>query len=86
HTVGVVVPDLTNPMFPPMFRGIEDRLQQIGYSALLTNSDFNLEREWQLLEMFIKRQVDGLILATARLDDPIVKMARERGMTVVLMN
>lgn len=86
HTVGVVVPDLTNPMFPPMFRGIEDRLQQIGYSALLTNSDFNLEREWQLLDMFIKRQVDGLILATARLDDPIVKAALERGMAIVLMN
>lgn len=86
HTVGVIVPDLTNPMFPPMFRGIEDRLQQIGYSALLTNSDFNLEREWQLLDMFVKRQVDGLILATARLDDPIVAAARERGMTVVLMN
>ena len=86
HTVGVIVPDLTNPMFPPMFRGIEDRLQQIGYSALLTNSDFNLEREWQLLDMFVKRQVDGLILATARLDDPIVAAALERGMTVVLMN
>lgn len=86
ETVGVVVPDLTNPMFPPMYRGIEDRLLPIGYSALLTNSDFNLQREWQILNMLQKRQVEGLILATARIEDPIVEAAIERGIEVVALN
>lgn len=66
HTVGVVIPDLTNPVFPPIVRGIEDRLMHSGYVALVGNSDNDPEREHRLLERMQARQVDGLILATAR--------------------
>ena len=34
YTVGVLVPDITNPLFPPILRGIEDRLSQAGYTTL----------------------------------------------------
>ncbi|MEA2444531.1 MAG: LacI family transcriptional regulator, partial [Thermoleophilales bacterium] len=35
YTVGVLIPDITNPLFPPMVRGIEDRLGDGGYTALI---------------------------------------------------
>ncbi|MGH2873615.1 MAG: LacI family DNA-binding transcriptional regulator, partial [Solirubrobacteraceae bacterium] len=38
-TVGVLIPDLTNPLFPPIVRGIEDRLAQDGYTPLIVNTD-----------------------------------------------
>ncbi len=38
-SVGVVVPDLTNPLFPPIVRGIEDVLMAAGYAPLLLNTD-----------------------------------------------
>src|SRR5215207_1403589 len=44
HTVGVLLPDLTNPLFPPIVRGIEDRLEEDGYTALLTNTEYEPER------------------------------------------
>src|ERR671925_1788676 len=35
YTVGVLVPDLTNPLFPPIVRGIQDRLEAAGYTPLI---------------------------------------------------
>src|ERR1700677_5132917 len=44
-TVGVLIPDLTNPLFPPIVRGIDDRLTVDGYTTLLVNTDSDPERE-----------------------------------------
>ena len=38
RTVGVLLPDITNPVFPPILRGIEDALESEGYFALLANT------------------------------------------------
>ena len=38
HTVGVLIPDLNNPLFPPIVRGLEDKLAAAGYVALLGNT------------------------------------------------
>ena len=53
RTIGVVVPDITNPIFPPMIRGIEDALGEQGYLAILGNTDSNSERERELLRYFV---------------------------------
>src|SRR3954464_11750038 len=44
-TVGLVIPDLTNPLFPPIVRGIEDVLEPAGYSGLIVNTDNDPGRE-----------------------------------------
>src|SRR5690349_19903932 len=66
-TVGVLVPDLTNPLFPPIVRGIEDRLGAAGYTSLIANTDNDPDRERQDFDAMRARQVDGFITATARL-------------------
>ena len=38
-SIGLVIPDLTNPLFPPIVRGIEDVLRPIGYNAWIVNTD-----------------------------------------------
>ena len=68
YTVGVLIPDLTNPLFPPIMRGIEDRLGEAGYTLLIVNTDNDPERERSHMEAMRARQVDGFIAATARLD------------------
>lgn len=85
-TIGVVLPDLTNPMFPPIVRGIEDRLVSSGYVPLIGNTDNDESRERLVLERLEARQVDGLIIATARRKHPrLVDIARS-GLPVVLVN
>jgi len=85
-TVGVLLPDLTNPLFPPIVRGIEDVLESVGMSALLANTDNDAERERQQFESMQARQVDGFILATARRHDDLVAEAIVAGVPMVLVN
>src|SRR5918995_1300392 len=68
YTIGVLIPDLTNPLFPPILRGIEDRLETAGYTPLTANTDNDPERELLDAQAMRARQVDGIIAATARRD------------------
>src|SRR5881398_683551 len=65
HTIGVLIPDLTNPLFPPIVRGLEDRLAADGYVALIGNTDGDDDREQMVFELMRARHVDGFVLATA---------------------
>jgi LacI family transcriptional regulator len=85
-TVGVVVPDITNAVFPPILRGIEDTLTPQGYIAMIANSDSDPERESILIDTLRARGVDGLILASAQREDPAISRAVEEGIAVVTVN
>ena len=86
HTIGVLIPDLNNPLFPPMIRGLEDRLAAAGYVALIGNTDGDDARERQVFEQMLARHVDGYVLATAHLHHPLLAEAVRAGVPVVLMN
>src|SRR5260370_42138993 len=72
NTIGVLIPDLNNPLFPPIVRGIEDRLAAPGYVALPGNTDGDTERERLIFEQMRARHVDRLVLAPAHLHDPLL--------------
>jgi LacI family transcriptional regulator len=86
HTVGVLIPDLNNPLFPPIVRGLEDKLADAGYVALIGNTDADPSRERLLFEQMRARHVDGFVLATATLHDQMLAEAAEAEIPVVLMN
>ena len=86
HTVGVLIPDLNNPLFPPIVRGLEDKLAAAGYVALLGNTDADATRERLIFEQMRARHVDGFVLATATLHDQLLAQAAAEGLPVVLMN
>jgi LacI family transcriptional regulator len=86
HTVGVLVPDLNNPLFPPIVRGIEDRLDADGYVALIGNTDGDIEREQKVFQQMRARHVDGYVLATAHLRNPPLAEAVRAGLPLVLVN
>jgi LacI family transcriptional regulator len=86
YTIGVLIPDLTNPLFPPILRGIEDRLETAGYTPLTANTDNDPERELLDLQTMRARQVDGIIAATARRDHRLHDALLEAGLELVLVN
>lgn len=85
-TIGVLIPDLTDPLFPPIIRGIEDTLGAAGYTAILANSDNDLELERKTYETMKARKVDGFIMATAHRSDEVVESCLESGIPLVLIN
>jgi LacI family transcriptional regulator len=63
--VGVVVPDLTNPVIPPIVRGIESVLWGAGLACLLADTDNDVEHEATLIDELLARRCEGLIVSTA---------------------
>jgi LacI family transcriptional regulator len=63
HTVGVMVADITNPFFGNILRGVEDRLAPQGYGLFVCNTDEKPEREALYLDLFLRKRVDGLLIA-----------------------
>ena len=85
-TVGVLIPDLTNPLFAAIVRGIEDALGEAGYTAMIGNSDNEPVRERTVLQKMRERRVDGLILATAHREDALIAECRADNIPLVLVN
>ena len=86
YTVGVLIPDLTNPLFPPIVRGIQDRLEEAAYTPLIANTDNDPDRERADIEAMRARHVDGLITATARRDHGLPSGLERVSLPVVLVN
>ena len=86
HTIGVVLPDLTNPLFPPIIRQIERTLADQGYIAILADSDNDQKNETAIVQSLMSRNVDGLILATAHRLDAVVSTIVEDHVPLVLVN
>jgi LacI family transcriptional regulator len=86
HTIGVLVPDLLNPLFAAVVRGIEDGLREAGYTPLIANTDNDAERERTAYEAMSARQVDGFIAATARRDHWLLADRVATGPRLVLVN
>jgi LacI family transcriptional regulator len=86
YTIGVIVPDIQNPLFPPIIRGIDDRLGEAGYTPLIANTDNDPGRERVDLETMRARQVDGFVAATARADHELLGEIAATGTPLVLVN
>lgn len=85
-TIGVVIPDLTNPIFPPIVRGIENFLAPRGYTALLANTDGRDSLESSALNSLMERQVEGFIITTGLHDHPLLEELWERKIPAVMAN
>ena len=84
--VGVILPDVANPVFGPILAGVEDALGRQGYSAILANAGGSAARALEAAARLAARSVDGIVLAAAELEDRVVSFCLESGLPIVLVN
>ncbi|MCK8468015.1 LacI family transcriptional regulator [Microbacterium sp. KSW4-16] len=65
EVIALVIPDIENPYFTEMARGVEDVASEAGYSVVLCNSDAQVEKEATYLRIAIAENMSGVIIATA---------------------
>jgi LacI family transcriptional regulator len=63
YTIGLAIPDISNPFFPQVAKGVQSRAKELGYSVILfdTNNDANEEKE--AIKLLKSKQVEGLIVS-----------------------
>jgi LacI family transcriptional regulator len=83
--IGVLVPDIADPGFPPILSGIADQLDAAGYAAIVVDVGAQGSQQ-QFVDRLIGRGVDGLVLATVSLRDSIVKHCVDARIPAVLVN
>jgi LacI family transcriptional regulator len=86
YTIGLSVPDIANPFWPEIARGVEDAAWERGYHVFLCNTTETPEREQAVLQLLEDKRVDGVIVAGARLPDERLLPLLERHPATVLVN
>lgn len=85
HTLGLIVPTITNPIFAESTRGVQDFANEQGYQVILGNSDYQYEKEAKMVEVLRERQVEGLIITTTNLKGETLKSLLDDRFPFVLL-
>lgn len=83
-SIGLIIPNNTNPYFSEVARGIEDSCYAAGYSVILCNSDDDPEKQRDYLNVLLTKRCDGLIVATLTQTDG--ELLRKMKVPIVLLD
>lgn len=83
RSIGLIVHDMNDPVYPPILSGIEAALSPQGFAVLVSNTGYDLDVELDIVDRMAARLVDGIFLATTRLEDPVVERCQELGIALV---
>lgn len=86
RTLGLVVPDVSNPFFTEVARGVEDAASKRDYAVFLCNSDESTVKEDRYINVLIEQQVRGVLITPADTKTDRLDAMRERGISVTLLD
>lgn len=84
--IGLILPDITNPFFPGIARGAEDRANEEGYSIIFCNTDDKIEVEEKYIESLTSKMVDGIIIAHSSNSDQMGEILERTQIPVILID
>ncbi|MET8807858.1 LacI family DNA-binding transcriptional regulator [Streptomyces sp. NPDC004546] len=84
--IALIIPDIENPFFTSLARGVEDAAQRTSFSVVLCNSDEDTDKERRYLEVALGEQMAGVIVAAASQDETDLAPLNARGVPVVAVD
>ena len=84
--IGLVIPNISQPFYPEIARGVEDEAYEASYSVFLCDTAGDSTRELQALERLRGHRVDGVIICNSRLNEEALALAATSVSPVVLVN
>ncbi|CAH0120659.1 Catabolite control protein A [Paenibacillus sp. CECT 9249] len=86
RTVGIILPDMTNPYFMSIARQIQRKLMSEGYHLLLMDSEEDAGKESESLDFLMEKRVEALIIAGTGKNREKLKMVDSLGIHVILID
>ncbi|MEM5289077.1 LacI family DNA-binding transcriptional regulator [Paraburkholderia sabiae] len=83
NLIGIVIPTIDHSIFAQAVNALENRLSQLGYSLLVTTSQFDLKRELQQTQMLVERGSEGVVLVGRMHDPELYEFLRIRGIPYI---
>ncbi|MCS7240682.1 MAG: LacI family transcriptional regulator [Candidatus Bipolaricaulota bacterium] len=84
--LGLIVPDIINPFFAEITKGVEEAARERGFGVVLCTTEGDEAREEEYLRLLQRKRVDGLILASVTLDDPYLQKLQHSKIPFVLVS
>jgi len=88
-TIGLLLPDIVNPFFPEIMKGVENVASENGYAVILCSSNEDVQKEFMYFHMFENRWIDGIIysgVTGTKEEAQNVRVILEQNIPVVLMD
>lgn len=82
-TIGIIIPDISNSLYPEIVRGAEDLASIYNYNIMLCNTDLDKNREKESFNILREKMVDGIIYMGDSLDKDIKGAIKNSGVPVV---
>ena len=86
HTIGLVVPDISNPFFAYVTRSVQTSVYRIGYSLVVCDTDENLALEIEHTNLLLSKGVDGLIIMPVGQKCDHLRRVMKEGVPFVLVD
>jgi LacI family transcriptional regulator len=86
NTIGLLLKDISNPFSSSLHRALEDLARSEGFDVIAGSMDEMPERESELINTFISRRVDGLIIVPTTSDHKYLEKERKSGMQFVFVD
>ncbi len=86
NLIGLLIPDIRNPFYVEVVRGVEKAASEMGYAFIMSNFSQNVGKEKLYMDIMLSESVDGLIVAPASEDDKIVLQLIKSGLPIVCID
>lgn len=86
NTIGVILPDISNPYFMTISRGMEDTVQQHGYHLIFASGDDSPKKERDMLQVLYKQRVDAIVLAPSGANLDYIEEIKNAGVPVIFVD
>ena len=86
RTIGLILPDVANPFFTEVARGVEDGANKRDYAVFLCNSDESVIKEERYINVLIEQQVRGVLFAPSDIKSNRMDEMKSRGISVTLLD
>lgn len=84
-TIGLLIPDISNPFFSELSRGVEDACNDFGFNTVICNTDYSLQKEAAYINLLRQKSVDGFVITTAHYNDKnVIQLIKDRIPMVLL--